>query len=73
MPPKAQHALEWSKDFNNASPTDRIEFLKHVERLDEHERPKLDITSAKKFFDYLIEVSAYSLACCRLALCSGRC
>ena len=73
MPPKAQRALEWSKDFNNASPTDRIEFLKHVERLDEHERPKLDITSAKKFFDYLIEVSAYSLACCRLALCSGRC
>ena len=62
MPPKAQRALEWSKDFNNASPTDRIEFLKHVERLDEHERPKLNITSAKKFFDYLINVSACSLS-----------
>lgn len=62
MPPKAQRALDWSKDFNNASPTKRIEFLKRVEQLKEHERPKLNITSAKKLFEYMINVSACSLS-----------
>ena len=49
MPTKAQCACEGFEDFNNASPTlrtekgrrNRIEFPKHAERLDEHERPEL--------------------------------
>ena len=66
MPPKAQRALDWSKDFNSASPTERIEFLKRVERLDEHARPKLNVASAKKFFEFMLNVSARSLSGARV-------
>jgi hypothetical protein len=62
MPPKGASALEWTKGFNNASPTERIAFLKHVDELDEHERPTLNSVAAKKFFEFMIDVSACSTA-----------
>jgi hypothetical protein len=62
MPPKAARALEWTKGFNNASPTERIEFLQRVEKLDENERPKINSVAAKKLFEYMIKVSVCTLA-----------
>jgi hypothetical protein len=64
MPPKGTRALEWTKGFNNASPTERIAFLKRVEELDENERPKLNSVAAKTLFEYMINVSAYNTCFC---------
>ena len=65
MPPKGASALEWTKGFNNASPTERIEFLQRVEKLDENERPKINSVAAKKLFEYMINVSACSVCSVR--------
>ena len=65
MPPKAARALEWTKGFNNASPTERIAFLKRLEQMDENERPKVNSVAAKKLFEYMINVSACSVCSVR--------
>ena len=67
MPPKGARALDWTKGFNNASPNERIAFLKRVEELDENERPKLNSVAAKKLFEYMINVSA-----CITCICGSR-
>ena len=56
--PKAARALEWTKGFNNARPTDRIAFLQRVEKLDDNERPKLNGAAVTKLLEYMINVSA---------------